>query len=83
MYRSNELMSIEEALKKWDESVQRILEIVKKASDEGVEFSMDLKNILYHVTNLNNEILQELNNTHRKLLKAIKDIQNTTTGVER
>ena len=50
-------MSIKEALKKGDESIQRILEILKKATDEGLEFSIELKNILCQVTKLNNEIL--------------------------
>jgi hypothetical protein len=76
-------MSIEEALNKWDESIQHILEIVKEANDEGVEFSIELKNILCQVTNLNNEILGELNNARRKLLKAIKDIQKKNTVVGR
>jgi hypothetical protein len=66
-------------LNKWGESIHRILEIVKKANDEGVEFSIELKNILYQVTNLNNEILGEFNKARRQLLKALKDIQNTTT----
>jgi hypothetical protein len=76
-------MSIEEALKKWDENINHIYEIVNKAKNEGVEFSIELKNILFHVTNLNNEILGELNKTRCKLVKALKDIQNTTSGVGR
>jgi hypothetical protein len=76
-------MSIEKALNKWDESIQRVLEIVKKANDEGVDLSIELKNILCQVTNLNNGILGELNKARRKLLQALKDIQSTTAVGEK
>jgi hypothetical protein len=74
-------MSLEEALQKWDEALQRIRGMVQNANEVGIEFTIEMKNLIWHVTDLNSRILKELERAQEKVQASLDYIQNKENKV--
>jgi hypothetical protein len=78
---SSQVTNLEESLQRWDEALERIHKLVGDAHEVGIEFDIEMKNIVWHVNNLNKEILKELEKARSKFQESLDYIQSTNTMV--
>jgi hypothetical protein len=71
--------NLEEMLQNWNDALQRIQKMVEDAHEIGVEFSIEMKNLVWQIDAMNGEILQELAEARKKFQNSLDYIQSLKT----
>jgi hypothetical protein len=69
-------VSLEEALQRWDEALDRIGKLMLNVGESDIELTVEMKNLLWHTNDLNNTILQELERAKSTFQGCLDYIQN-------